>query len=337
MEELKKEYAITYDEYNKIKSKIDSCIEVEELINAHSYLIGKDCEYYNDCGAEFIESFLNRDWGRSIVYQYNDGAKKFINSKYLSDYFLNSIKKLTSDVELSNKIDSYLENNKVINELNDGEIKELHSAIKEAYRGIRDDKISNVACCFMPYIYKLNGEGILSYIRNNIANNELASNILLTSGLVDRASYYSGRGVNYSDLNENNLVSIFNKLYKIDKNYGINFIKLVNKMKTLGATEFINMFLKFSNNNFDVEGLEINNSNVSLDGLYGNAMNLVATVSAFSVMYERNEDYQISASNDIKSAFISKIKRNSLNGNFSNVDDDNIYYEYPYMRRNIRR
>ena len=46
---------------------------MEELINAHSYLIGKDCESYNDCGAEFIESFLNRDWGRSIVYQYNDG------------------------------------------------------------------------------------------------------------------------------------------------------------------------------------------------------------------------------------------------------------------------
>lgn len=292
---------ISMDEYNAIESKIDSMLSEEELIETHKKLIGKSCkcDYWEvkDCGVEFINKFLSRDWGRTIVYHYSQGAKKFIQSKYLSDYFKSSIRELLSDEDLGEEVLNVLNSDKVINDMSEEEILSIYSAIKDFYaKTPRAEKVS-ASNYLMSLLYKLNGSGVVSFIKNNVNNKDLASHILVTSGLNDRSSYYSGRGVNYGDLNEDNLVAIFSKLLKVDIDYATSFVGMVRQMKTLGATEFINSFMSFAINGFKVESLNLEDSNVSLDGVYGKARDVVAFISIFSTMSRSNDqDYQIRAS-----------------------------------------
>lgn len=300
------------DDYEKIESMIDSMTTEEELIETHRKLVGKTCkcDYYEikDCGVEFIRKFLLRDWGRTIIYHYSQGAEKFMQSKYLSDYFKTSIKELLSSQELSDEIINTLNSDKLINDMSEEELKCIYSSIDDFYKNSYK-KIVNIAGSILSFLYKLNGNGVVSFIKNNISNNALASHILLTSGLNDRASYYSGRGVNYGDLNEKNLIAIFGKLLKLDPSYATEFVEMVKQMKTLGATEFINSFMNFANNGFKLENLKTEDSNISLNRLYGQARDTVAFVSIFSTMIRGNDiDYQIIASEHMKLSFISKIR-----------------------------
>lgn len=300
------------DDYEKIESMIDSMTTEEELIETHRKLVGKTCkcDYYEikDCGVEFIRKLLSRDWGRSIIYHYSQGAEKFMQSKYLSDYFKNSIKELFVSEELSEEVMNALNSDKLINDMVEEELKGIYFSIEDFYKN-SEKEIINIAGSILSFLYKLNGNGVVSFIKNNISNNALASHILLTSGLNDRASYYLGRGVNYGDLNEKNLIAIFGKLLKLDPSYATEFVEMVKQMKTLGATEFINSFMNFANNGFKLENLKTEDSNISLNRLYGQARDTVAFVSIFSTMIRGNDiDYQIIASEHMKLSFISKTR-----------------------------
>ncbi len=319
---------ISMDNYRKIESGIDSMINTEELIETHKQLVGNSSksDYYEvkDCGVEFIKKLLSRDWGRTIVYHYSQGAQDFIHSKYLSDYFKNSIKELLLDEDLSDEVLSILNSDKVVNDMSEAEILLIHSAIKDFYHKSTNYEKDNVANYFMSFLYKLNGKGVVSYIKNNVNNNDLASHILTTSGLNDRASYYSGRGVNYGDLSDKNLEEMFRKLLKIDLDYAMNFIDMVRQMKTLGATEFINSFMSFASNDFKSDISNIEDSNVSLDGVYDEARDMVAFSSIFSLMSRGNDqDYQTRASEQMKKAFLSRIKPVLKSINID-LDDGNL-------------
>lgn len=331
---------ISMNDYERIKSTMNSMMSEEELIETHKKLIGISCKSdyseVKDCAADYIIELLSRDWGRTIVYHYSPRDKNFIQSKYLSDYFKNSIKELLSDEELGQEVLNALNSDKVINDMSEEEILSIYSAIKEFYaKSPRTEKVS-VANYFMSLLYKLNGPGVVSFIKNNVNNEDLARHILLTSGLNDRASYYSGRGVNYSDLNENNLVAIFSKLLKVDADYAINFVDMVRQMKTLGATEFINSFMSFATNGFKVESLNLEDSNVSLEGVHGEARDVVAFASLVSVMSRENDqDYQIRASEQMKNAFMSKIRPilQSIDPNYEGLEDQSFNFDYFIRRR----
>lgn len=301
---------ISMEDYKKAESRIDYMNDEEEFIETHKKLVGNSCknEYWEikDCGVNFIKEFLSRDWGRSIVYEYSEGAKKFIKSKYLSDYFKTSIKELLANQKINEELLNILNSEKSINDMSEEEITLIYSTIKDTYAKT-DCKIVNVASQIMPLLYKLDGSGVASFLKNNVSSEKLASQILLTSGLSDRASYYSGRGVKPGDLNENNLVAIFNKLIKIDINYGVNFVEMVQETETLGATEFINSFMNFASNNFFVNELIIENNNISLDGLDGEARNAVGFISIFESMNSGNYNYQIMLSNQMKRSFLAKV------------------------------
>lgn len=301
---------ISMEDYTKAESRIDYMNDEEEFIETHKKLVGNSCknEYWEikDCGVNFIKEFLARDWGRSIVYEYSNGAQKFIKSKYLSDYFKTSIKELLANQKINEELLNILNSEKSINDMSEEEITLIYSTIKDTYAKT-DGKIVNVASQIIPLLYKLDGSGVASFLKNNVSNEKLASQILLTSGLSDRASYYSGRGVKPGDLNENNLVAIFNKLIKIDINYGINFVEMVKEMETLGATEFINSFMNFASNNFYVNELIIENNNISLDGLYGGTRDAVGYISIIESMNSDNYNYQKMLSNQMKSSFLAKV------------------------------
>lgn len=298
------------DDYWKLESKIDFMCEEKDLIEAHKKLMGKVCEnsYYEikDCGIEFIRKFLLRDWGRSIVYHYSEGASRFIKSKYLSDYVKNGIKEMLLDDSLNSRVLRILDGNKMINQMNEEEIRDIYFSLRKycLKSGNMDVRLLND---FMAYLYKLDGNGVVSFIKNNVSNRELASQILLTSGLVDCASYYAGRGVNLGDLNEENLVAIFKKLWVIDRYYAVNFKKMVSEMKTLGATEFINSFNNLAINDFRYKGLEGYDNNFSLDGVYGNARGMVGLVVIASARNEVDKNYQILVTERIKTMFLLEV------------------------------
>lgn len=293
-----------YNEYNYKVSKIEYAKSVEEIINTHKSLIGKSSRIVNyqvnDLGMSFINKILSLNWGRSIVYEYNQPLIEFINSKYLSDYIKAEIGKLLEIMDEPTAL-NIIKSNKNINDFTEEEIKEIYMALNK----ILGEK--PLIQAFNRLLYLLSGNGIVSFINNHIKKSTLARKILLTSGLSDRASYYSGRGVNYGDLSDKNLVSIFEKLLKYDKSYAINFIELVVNMNSLGATEFINTFLNFAQNGFKYSSLVIDKSNIDLGS--NHEMTEVLAIASMASAFNResgNDQYYLT--DTIKYNFLGAVK-----------------------------
>lgn len=314
---------ITMEKYGYLKGYIGAGKE-EYIIEAHKELIGKTCkdEYseIKDCGMEFIRKLLTNDWGRSIVYEYSEGAKNFMQSKYLSNYLKHNLKKMLGEMNFTSQEKIFypdemirlLNSSKTLNEMTEEEIKYIFNHLKMCMSNkiIKNSVDTKVVKCFNLLLYKLNGKGAVALLKdyNYITKSELANHILLTSGLTDRASYYSGRGVNYSDLSDRNLVAIFKKLMVIDINYALNFVEMVLSMKTIGATEFINSFKDLAENNFNYDALKVSDNNITLDGVYGEQSVAVGLASIFSAINNKDEDYQIRQSDRIKRTFLFDIK-----------------------------
>jgi len=326
----------TYRQY------VSSEMEFKDIVEKLKGKIVED-EYstIEDCAVDFVGNLLWRDWGKTIVYTYNKKELDFIKSKYLSDYFKDSISELLSGT-MSKEIADILNSDKDINQMSEENIKTIYEAILKYYHINRKSPKPNISSEFLTYLYKLNGDGISLFLKNNIDGENIARQILLTSGLNDRASYYSGRGVMYCDLNEKNLVAIFEKLLKLDISYAVEFVEMVRKMETLGATEFINSFIDFANKGFKSNTSKTEGSNISLEGVHGEARDAVAFTSIFSTMSRGNDrDYQVRASEEMKHSFISRIRpilikinpefKNNYRQNFDSYDQ--VFNSYRYRKR----
>lgn len=314
---------IKIEDFNYLKRHMDSS-DVDYIIECHKKLIGKKTEdnhsKINNCGIEAIRYLLNVDWGRSIVYKYDDGAIDFMKSRYLSNYIKHELKKMLGKMNYYAKNDDFYNDNikkllnsdKILNEMSEEEIKFIFNHLKYCMSNIEvkyniDTKIVE---CFNLLLYKLDGKGVTSLLKddNYINKTSLANHILLTSGLNDRSSFYSGRGVNYSDLSDKHLLEIFRKLIKIDLNYAINFVNMIMDMKTLGATEFIDSFKELAQNNFSLDDLRIKRCNISLDGIHSKARDVVAYASIINSYNKEDEYYQIRQSDRMKSSFLSYVR-----------------------------
>ena len=106
----------TYSQY------VSSRMELKDIVEKLKGKILKD-EYrtIEDCAVDFVGDLLTRDWGRSIVYIYNKKESDFISSKYLSDYFKDSISQLLDGTK-SKEIENILNSDKDINEMSEEDI-----------------------------------------------------------------------------------------------------------------------------------------------------------------------------------------------------------------------
>lgn len=260
---------ISKDDYDKIISIIElGNIDEDELIEIHKGLIGKTCNHYNikDCGVAFVNRLLSRDWGRSVIYQYSEGAKKFIQSNYLSDYIKTIVKEEFSKEDINDEAINIIDSDKLINDMSEKELSKVYSLIYYFFNKSKRKPI-NLIELFMMYTYKLDNDDAISFIKNNVGNRKLASQILLTSGLSYRSSYYAGRGVRINDLNETHLIAVFKNLLRLDYSYATEFVEMVKKMDSLSAAKFVYTFINFVDNDFKLENMEIEQNNVSLEEL----------------------------------------------------------------------
>ena len=145
-------------------------------------------------------------------------------------------------------------------------------------------------------------------MESNVKNYDLASHILNSNGLSNRESYYSGIGVDDRTLNKDGLVSIFMQLLKLDKSYALEFVEMVKKMKTLGASEFISTFKEFVANGFSTEHLKMDDDFYYVDELDEKKRSVLAIISVDHIL-RRNCDIeeQIRLSNNMKYSFLLEI------------------------------
>ena len=338
--------SISKEEYHKILSNIDNIITSEELMEIHKRLIDDTESNY---AFDFIEELLTRDWGRSIAYQYQYGAYEFIQSEYLSTYLKKAIKEMIPEEYLGNKAISSLNSDELISSMGHEEISDIYFSVEKYNRradkprydlertiisylfkntNITNINITNINITNINYPYKQNCQGVKEFFKNDLPSTDLAEEILIRSGLNPRASYYSGCGVNYDDVNQDKLALIFGTLFDIEPNYALEFGRMVIKMKTLGATEFITTFKELVSNGFKSDSINPSDNNISFEGAYGETRDAVALASVFSIFGAgKSIDEQIAISEHIKLTFIGKI------GYFLHFLDSNLAEEY-YASRN---
>ena len=119
---------------------------------------------------------------------------------------------------------------------------------------------------------------------------------------ITRPSFYAGRGPCPSDLDSWKLLGIFIDLYEIDRNYGENFIRLVDSIPSIGATEFINAYNNFARNGFVFESGETIGDKFTIEGKtdieqrQSAAINVLAASGIFSVNRPQAEAARVSRS-----------------------------------------
>ena len=295
--------SISSSYYRELLDKVNRAKSAQEIIDVHLKLIGASCydggfNVYN-CANKLITDMLYADDGRNFAYFYSKAKIDFLNSKYLSEYYKKIIKHLLSGEELSEEVINVLNSDKDTNEMSESEIKGIRQAIDE-YASKEYSVNRSLAYTLFDYLLKLDGVGPISYIKNNVSPSSLADYMLMTSGLSTRASYYAGRGVVRSDLNEDNLFCIFKKVLKYAS--PVDFVVMVNNLQTLGATEFINAFYNLAKNGFKYDG-KLNADSCSLDDLYDERRNIVMGLYAIGRLSQNDENSQQLATKRIKDSF----------------------------------
>lgn len=170
--------------------------EVNALIKLHKELIGKNVKPYEylerivDGGVKLVVDLFERDNGKGSVYNYSFSESEFIKSTYLSNYFKDSIKQLLGN-DIDNELANILSSDKDINDMDEAEIKIIEENLDRFYSDPEYKPVSNVSASFMTYLYKLDGDGVTSYIKNNIPKDKIAWQIMFTAGLNPSAEHYS--------------------------------------------------------------------------------------------------------------------------------------------------
>lgn len=346
-----KESAVQFEESEAYYSRALSLVDTYDhkgRIGVHQHLVGKtytdDEGWIIDYGVKYVTNYFDCEWGRLNVYKYSTDEMEFIRSKYLSDYFktsiLSAIELFKDDylIDEYNMLVSILSSNKMISEMSEEEIKVIKMSIDKYYNNPRRPKKTSVMGYFITYLYKLEGKGVSAYIKNNIDNDDIAHHIIERSGLNYRSSFYSGRGINCGDMDTDKLVAIFNKLLAIDSEYALSFVEMVLHMKTLGATEFIESFKRLAARGFKFESLCVSDSNVSLDGAYGEDRHTVAMASIFSIIGSNtNQEYEVIGAESLKRSFIYQISNvlAEINSEFKEKEEYRQYFgaSDPFLRK----
>lgn len=259
--------------------KVNLAINIEEDDDYRLYAIKEEMRKYYDAKFSLI-SFSKDDIRRLLSTELIKGTARelldndkpldnmskreleIINDEVFDLYqkillgsynYKETLKELFQDEKVSEVALNALNGNKIFNEMSEEERNAINLELDNLYTKLRIN-ISGLADIFYTYLLKLNGAGVVSYIKHNESNTELACEIIYSTGLDTRSEYYSERGVNY-EFRLEHIKEIFSKLYKYDLEYAIEYVKMINKMPILSVKRFIDTFFKFAKEGFKADFL----------------------------------------------------------------------------------
>ena len=231
---------IDYETYQKYSEKAlypYKGVNVNDIINIHKYLKNKiinDREDHDACKL-FAMELMDRP-----IYPpcYDSVIDEFYNSDYLS----NEIKEIIKNNDYSNHVLDLLNNSRPFNEFNCEEINEI---VNEMNNGQTIRK----SMYFEDYLFFLNGNGPVEYIKSIYDEKKLAKLIIVNSGVSDfKNNGYDG--IDIIRFNENNLLSIYDKYCKFFPKYKDDFFDFVNLVRYLTHNNFVDNYETFINNYF---------------------------------------------------------------------------------------
>ena len=232
-------------QYKEISDNISSIVSVDEFVAEHTNLLDESSDYAFKYIRDFLLNTLDND------YEFSINPSLIINSSYLSDYFKKSILKLL-DNNTNQEVISIVKGNTDINDMSKEEIKKIYDLYTKMSKD-GSNLYNNIFAYFELYLFQLNGSGINSFIKDNVDNSKIGNYVLKLSGLPNNTMYYEKETVDYKYLNSIHLKKVFERLYLIDKEYALEFVELVCRMKIISMVEFINSFKEFIDNGFKID------------------------------------------------------------------------------------
>lgn len=310
---------ISKGEYNSYLEKTrwadDNRTELDDIIDIFEYLKDKNVKDYSfDSKPKIIENahldFIIVALGRShFSPYYNHATENFLKSDYLSGELKKEIINMLGS-NCSKELFDLLNSEKEITDFSKEEIKVIEDSLRELYKktkGKKKEKCGDMRDIFAEYIFVLDGIGPIEYMKEKYKE-KLPIVMLENSGLPSFASYYSGYGVDSRYLGEKHLLSIYKKFDKFYPDKKQEFVKMVNRIRRLTPTEFINNYLEFSRNGLDSE-FKNKNGNISVDESYGSIRDMVGALSITSLVANNNDkEYELDSHYLIRKEFSKMIK-----------------------------
>ena len=242
--------------YSNFKELCNAILDMscEEIILQHINLKGKNyitedkviLDYYYN---EYIKAILNFDYGYSIVRRETEELHKFINSKYLSDYFKQMIKEKLEGMDNCDIALSAVNSNREISSFTEEEFNSIYKSLQNLVFLYR--KPDFLYKLILPLALKLDSKGTNEFLNNKVDPKIVIKQIVSTSGMDENPAYYSGRKATFADLNGEILLEIFRKLEKLDKKKALAMVKMTLEMPTLGATAFLNSLYNLAANGYN--------------------------------------------------------------------------------------
>lgn len=246
--------SMDYSDYQEKVKTLDlmSKDQIVELYNSFNDVIVLIYDEYFELSEIFIHDILDYNYRCRIVKGISDGIRDFINSKEVSDFFKEFIKRKIVNSRFS--LHKILGSNKDFKDMIDEEF----SIVYDRLKNVEMSKFESIdpSYTFFSYAMNLDSEGARVFFNREDMNMNVIKQIVNTSGLSDSPKYYSGRGVNRGDLNEHVLFEIYMKLRRIDVDKADNMAKMTIAMNNLSATHFLNNLYALARNNYDLRTTE---------------------------------------------------------------------------------
>ena len=267
---------INADEYVEARKKILSReTSTEEKARMIDELYGVSCTGYDkgikNCGWHIVWEMLVNGWCRD-----------FLSSKYISDKFKKALREIANyGNDFSETSLAAISGDKLFTDMSEKELRDIYDGQKAyfyryRYEDKEDKLVWNIADFFKYLLYSLKKCAASEVIKNDRnLSVDLISYILHNNGIVDRASFYSGRGVYERDLNSTQITNIYHALANTNEKWGDGYVQMIDDIEILAATPFIDSLYEFARNGFGFKNV-VDDKDVSLDGLHGEARDVVA-------------------------------------------------------------
>lgn len=225
--------------------------DLNSMIDIYEYFKTNNGMIYT---IEYIDTLLE-------ISCHQPNYPKALEEFFLSDYFSDIIKEILKtqiDKEESKKI---LKQDKLFNDYTKEELFTISRGIHQSNIKANNGDIIDFDNLLTNYLFLLDGEGPIEYIKSKYDLRTLAKELLEHTGLYAIPIYYSGCGVNRKYFSEEHLLSLYKKIIKYFPNKRENYIELVKKVPGLAPTNFVSSYLKFIYNKFEIDFEQKNSYN----------------------------------------------------------------------------